>query len=275
MNIPACRASASTPGPSILRSARLVALTLFLAGLAGISNALAQSDDFNDGNDTGWTRYDPLSAFGAPATFSFPSGGYRIQSAASPNPGLLGPGRAGSLRNDQSYSDFAVVFDLVDWNNTQDQAFGALARVSQAGLGTTDGYAFTYSTDGSIDISRINDETPTGLGSAAITLSTANDYRFVFTGLGTVLVGQVFNLADLSTPLATASGFDAAFATGVNGLLVFDNSPAGTGATDATFDNYFATVPEPSTAGLLLTGGVGLFFAALRGRSRSSQRTSL
>jgi len=263
----------TTPNPFGIRIARLVVLGLFLAGL-GVSNALAQTDDFNDGNDTGWTRYDPLSTFAGPSTFSFPSGGYRIQSAASPNPGLLGPGRAGSVRNDQSYSDFAIVFDLVDWNNTQDQAFGALARVSQLGLGTTDGYAFTYSTDGSIDISRINDEAPTGLGSAAITLSTANDYRFVFTSIGSVLVGQVFNLADLSTPLATANGVDATFASGVSGLVVFDNSPTGTGATDATFDNYFATVPEPSTVGLLLVGGVGFFFAAARRRSRSSQPTS-
>ncbi len=44
-------------------------------------------DDFNDGDDGGWSRYLPLEAFGAAATFSFPDGNsYRIQSAASPSP---------------------------------------------------------------------------------------------------------------------------------------------------------------------------------------------
>src|SRR6266581_6300145 len=48
---------------------------LFLLALACVTfprNSLAQSDDFNSGNDTGWTRYDPLAAFGGGATFSFP-----------------------------------------------------------------------------------------------------------------------------------------------------------------------------------------------------------
>jgi hypothetical protein len=30
----------------------------------------AQSDNFNGGNDAGWTHYDPLGTFGAPATYS-------------------------------------------------------------------------------------------------------------------------------------------------------------------------------------------------------------
>ncbi len=57
--------------------------------------AVGQSDDFNDGDDNGWVRYDPFGT----AKFSFPTNGnfggkaYRIQSAASPNasrrPGTL------------------------------------------------------------------------------------------------------------------------------------------------------------------------------------------
>jgi hypothetical protein len=239
-----------------------------LLSLATGPGAQAQTDDFNDGNDTGWTRYDPLAGFGAPATFSFPGGGYRIQAGVSPNPGLLGPGRAGSVRTDQSYSDFSVSFDLVDWNNAQDQAFGALARLSQIGLGTTDGYAFTYATDGSIDISRILNEAASNVATASVTLNPLNDYRFVFSGTGSSFVGSVFDLANLSTPVATVSGTDATYASGFLGVLVFDNSPTGTGAPDATFDNYVAVVPEPSSVALLCMGGLVLFrFAARRHRA--------
>ncbi len=37
------------------------------------------SDDFNDGNDVGWTRYNVLAQVGFPATYSFPNGGYRME----------------------------------------------------------------------------------------------------------------------------------------------------------------------------------------------------
>ena len=229
----------------------------------------AQSDDFNDGNDTGWTRFDPFAPFGAPASFTFPAGAYSIQSAPSPSPGTLGASRAASLRNDVSYTVFNVTFDVVDWNNTLNQAFGALARVNQLGLGTTDGYAFTYATGGTIDISRVLNEAPTGLGSASITLNPANDYRFVFSGNGTSLSGQVFDLANLSAPLATLNVTDAMFASGNAGFVVFDNTPAGTGSAAATFDNYVGAVPEPSAHLLLVAGGIALYCCSRR-RGRTS-----
>jgi hypothetical protein len=82
-------------------------------------------------------------------------------------------------------------------------------------------------------------------------LNPANDYRFVFVGVGSNFQGQVYDLANLATPLATVNGTDATFASGVNGFVVFDNTPTGNGTTDATFDNYVAVVPEPSTCALL------------------------
>ena len=246
-----------------------VLLTLLSLARVSEPSVQAQSDNFNDGNDAGWTHYDPFAAFGASATFSVTTNGeYRIQSALSPNPGVLGPSRAGSLRNDVTYTDFSVSYDVVNWDNSLNQAFGVLGRVTQLGLGTTDGYALTYSTGGSIDLSKITGETPSGLGSASVTLSPANDYRFVFTGTGSTLVGQVFNLADLSTPLATVTGTDSTYASGVAGFVVFDNT--GASRADATLDNYAATVPEPSSLALLVVGGAGLLF--LKRRVRSSTR---
>ena len=86
-----------------------------IALIFGAHHARAQSDDFNDGNDNGWTRYDPISAVAGPrATYSFPNGGYRIQTLASPAPSQLGPARAGSLRTEVTYTNFFVSVDLID-----------------------------------------------------------------------------------------------------------------------------------------------------------------
>src|SRR5688572_16169012 len=119
---------------------------LLLAMLPTYLNA--QTDDFNDGNDAGWTRYDPIGSHPAlpdNATFSFPNGNsYRIETAPSPAPPTVGPGRAGALRMDRNYSDFYIWVDILDWNTNVNQAFGILARVNEVGLGATDGYAMTW-----------------------------------------------------------------------------------------------------------------------------------
>src|ERR1041384_1192367 len=86
----------------------------------------------------------PLASFGAGGTWTFPGGNtYRIQAAASPNPGALGPARAASLLPNV-YSNFYVAVDVIDWYDTIRQAFGILARLGSVGLGTTTGYVLTY-----------------------------------------------------------------------------------------------------------------------------------
>jgi hypothetical protein len=236
------------------------------------------SDDFNDGNDAGWTRYDVLAPFGAGGTYSFPSGGYRIQAPPSPNPALLGVGRAGALRSDFTLADFQVSVDLVDWNNSLDQALHVAARIGQAGLGTTDAYLLHYNTaSNNLVLDRIDNEFPAPiLASAPVTLDPSQDYRLVFTGIGSSLVGQVFSLSDLDTPLATVSATDATYSEGFVGVLgsgiINDLS---TGATtnspvDVTFDNFrAAAVPEPASLVLLGMGVAALFGYRWRHRATS------
>src|SRR5437667_863442 len=101
-------------------------------------SSLAQSDDFSSGNDTGWTRYDPLAAFGGGATFSFPNGGYRIQVPGSPDVNSLGQARAAALHTDVTYTNFAVSVDVVDLDESLGQAIGVLARIRNLGRGTAD-----------------------------------------------------------------------------------------------------------------------------------------
>jgi hypothetical protein len=216
----------------------------------------AQTFNFNAGNDTGLTHYSPLEPFGAAGTFSFPTGAYRVRAPSSPGPQSLGPARAGSFANANTYTTFTASVDLVDWDNTLDQAFGILSRTTTIGLGTTNGYAFTYATQGpSIDISKVTGEQARNLASADVPLDPTHDYRLVFQGDGNTLTGAVYDLADLNAPLATATANDATYPGGVNGIFVFDNSATKDQPADATFDNLTAastTVPEPTALTLLL-----------------------
>lgn len=236
-----------------------------IVGFACLSHA-SIFDDFNDGNDTGWSRQSPLTGLGSPAVFNFP-GGNSYQIIGNPqgiNP-AFGPARAGSLRLDETYTQFFQTVDIVDWDSTKPaMVMGMLARITQPGLGTTDGYSLTITLGGSFDIYRITDEQPlvtpvATLGIGALTVG--QDYRLVFSGVGDVLTGQIYNLANLATPIATISGSDATYASGNSGLLVFSNS--GTESTSATFDNYYSSIPEPSSV-LLLACASGMFFTMRR-----------
>src|SRR5262245_35171902 len=64
----------------ILSHFRYLALALSIIALAfGAGRVRAQSDDFDDRDDNGWTRYDPISAVAGPrASYFFTNGGYRI-----------------------------------------------------------------------------------------------------------------------------------------------------------------------------------------------------
>lgn len=120
---------------------------LVLVGiLVAVPAATAQPfmNDFNDGNDDGWTRYDPLAQVGAPpASYTFPNGGYRIQAGSSPDPNRFNVSRASSYRPELQYIDFMVSVDIVDWDDSLPQGFALTARTTDIGLMTTDGYLAT------------------------------------------------------------------------------------------------------------------------------------
>lgn len=243
-----------------------------LLGLFAHSAANAQflSDDFDDGDDAGWTRYEPLAPLGAGGTFSFPTGGYRLQAAPSPDPATVGPGRTGAFRS-QTYTDFFVAADIVAWDDSLGQGFGVGARISNLGLGSTDGYIFVYTPASDFfTIQRLDNEglsLADGCTCLSLELNPANDYRFEFSGTGSQLAGRVFDLTNLSTPLVTIAADDATYSEGVSGLFAGASTAAPTGPADATFDNFVANVPEPTTLVLFALGGFTLTNAGRRRRS--------
>ncbi len=220
-------------------SPRLFFLLGFFALL--LVPGFGQTDDFNDGNDTGWTRLDPIGEIiNSPyAGYQVQSGLYRLSCDPTPDP-QAGPARVASYRADQVYGDFLVVVDVVSWNAALDQAIGILARVqANPGPGATSGYSLNYQpVDQDIEINRLTGETPFNLMRVTLNLPPGDSYRFVFQGRGNQLTAAVFNLAEPLLPLVTLSATDGAYSAGYCGLFAFDAS--GTGAVNATFDSYGA-----------------------------------
>lgn len=198
------------------------------------------SDNFDDGNDTGWTRLNFLEAFGGSVTHSFPGGNtYRIQAGASPNAEMLGQGRAGSMRPDSVHSVFRVAVDIVGTDASLEQDIGILARVTNPGLGTLNGYSATFDTDESrAYLARVDGEIPMIMDSVEIPFDPAKDYRIVFHGKGGEFLIEVFDLADLTTTIGTITGFDDLYPEGTTGLFGSAGQPTGT--VDVTFDNFEA-----------------------------------
>jgi hypothetical protein len=227
----------------------MVALLLLVGG-ARI--AKAQSDDFNDGNDSGWTRYDPGSQltfagapFNVPGVYSFPSGGYRLQGNAFPVAFDAGPARVGSYWDNVIFTNGQMGIDLVSWDSSLETAFGFILRVSNVGLGSTMGYTVNYlNASGSLEINRVASEASEAtVGTTPCSLDPAGGpYRMIAEAYNNLIVGRIFRASDLSAPIASVIGDDWTHPEGKAGLFAYDDGPAidMTSALDVTFDNYSA-----------------------------------
>ena len=214
---------------------------------------LGQSDDFNDGNDAGWSHYSPLSAFGAGAVYSFPAGGYRIVAPASPAPDLLGPQRAGSLRPEAVLTRVQASVDIEGWDNNLNQSIGLIARVGNLGLGTTTGYTYNYNTrSGFHQLTLVVNEAPLRqINESLFKIDPTQRYRMRFTIVGHSILGQMFSATNAAVPIHSVFGVDDTHPSGTAGVFVFAlNNSAG---VDARFDNYNAAVPGKVRATMLDT----------------------
>ena len=212
--------------------------TAFPAFFLTLSALSAQTDNFNDGNDTGWTRFTPLAPLGG--TFiTFPAGGYQLACQPSPDPGATGPARLSSLRPEAVYTDFVTCVDFTGWDVTQDTSMGVLARLQpNPGPGDVNGYALTYQgNDRDLEINRVVNEGGFKISTinTNITLDPAKTYRMVFFGLETHLEGRIYDRDNPLIPLATITANDSVYASGSSGILVFSEKNT---AIAATFDNY-------------------------------------
>ena len=109
-----------------------------------------------------------------------------------------------------------------------------------------------------------------------IELDPAKDYRFQFTAIGNDFTGQVFDLEDLTTALASVTATDSAYAAGQTGLKILNWSNGFNGAADATFDNFrSAVVPESNNLTLLAISLTGLAIWCRKRKRRCGDNAEL
>jgi len=250
----------------------VVVVILLLLGAAPL-RAQSVSDDFNDGDTAGWTRLD-LSQVGLPAEiaeYTFPddgNGGLAFRIFANPPPADLGagPARAFAYRP-ETYGRFRVGVDILDWDNTVDEAYGLIVRGSNLGIGTSGGFVMNFNAlDDDLQINSVTGEAPDTIAETPVRLRPGEGpFRWVFTSDGINLLGQVFLRSDLSNPLASVLALDPGlYPSGNIGLFVFDrNDPDAYTYADATFDNFEASAPAAGSLGPAITELTPRPYAAL------------
>jgi len=220
---------------------------IFLSGIA-----FGQTDDFNDGNDSGWTRQDSIGILlSSPfASYSFPDGGYRITAGDSPMPSLIGPSRAASFRQDVSYnSRLFLSVDLKINNPLIQQSAGFLAFVQpNPQPGAVSGYSLSYQPlTGDIVLNRLVGEVPTRLAYADLEGLATASVRLILIGENGAFTAVLYNLSDLVNPIARLTASDSTFTVGTAGVFAFSDTDDASGPIDVVFDNYRAnaiTLPE-------------------------------
>lgn len=223
---------------------------------------MGQTEDFDDGDDSGWTRQDSIGMIlGSPfASYSFPDGGYRITAGNSPAPSLIGPSRAASFRQDVSYAGrLFLSVDLKIADPFIQQSVGLLAFVQpNPAPGAVSGYSLSFQPlTGDIVLNRLTGEMPTRLAYADLTGVAGTALRLVLVAEDGEFMAAVFNLDDLVNPIAKVTASDSTHTSGTSGVFAFSDTDDASGPVDARFDNYRAnaiTVPEPR---FVLQGGTG------------------
>lgn len=191
-----------------------VGLAALVASLWLATGLQAQTDDFDDGNDTGWLK---ITNSTYPATYTFQTdvfGGhaYRLQGGAPPQPwDDANTGRAVAYRTDRLFTNFFVAADIVAWDagHTNNAVFGVFARATPATIASGIFDAATMT----VEINRFADAAGSrgrvqvialsvgqGGGPATLaecTLVSDRKYRLTLSAVGNVMTGAIYDLEDL------------------------------------------------------------------------------
>ncbi len=207
----------------ILKSVLCVAAALFLIGAPSV--ALAQTDDFNDGDDAGWTHLSGLTA-STGQVWDASTGQYHL---TAPENGFSSYGYIGSHVG-PSMTNVNVMADIVNFTGPPAGAvFGVAARLDgNDGFNALKGYAYAYepfaaSGAGEMVLYRITGLSLSDIGSQQVTLDPNKDYTFVLDIQGTQLHGQVFEIG--GGMVAEKFAVDGTYASGFSGLIAYSRLP--------------------------------------------------
>jgi len=218
-----------------------------------------QTDNFDDGDDAGWSRYDRTGT----ANFSFPDGRYRIQGVYVDSAPLVVSSRS------EDYTNFYAAVDLLNWDDNTitnaRSAIGLAFRAADIGVGTTRTLVAYWTPAISGGGNRVfsiyylwNDIPISAVAATLVTLEPGKSYRMVATGVGDLIEAKIYDLKDLTRPVAAIYGHLTGLGlenfslpeSGKCGLFLFSRNNT---TVNATYDNYVAAhldpggVPAPGT----------------------------
>jgi hypothetical protein len=230
----------------------------------------ATFDDFNDGNDDGWMRYNPI-----PGTFSFPveSGSVAYKMACSWG-SLFNPGRIGSINsNEPAHTTFHVEADLLNWTYNWGEDVGLLARMQEPipPFFLPEGYALLLRNDKNGNPASRKLMIVKSIGGSSLPLflsgsqgrlmipaaDPAGDYRLKFWSSGGFLWGQII---DKSTGAAIMmfdgttykdriyALEDGAYTSGRSGLIAYVHIVGYKAeGVSPVFDNFYSGTDAPAS----------------------------
>ena len=173
-----------------------------------------------------------------------------------------GPARIFTFHQDEILTDFYIAVDLIDWNDSVNQAVGLIGRAGNVGLGETTAYVCNYNPNqsgsnpaGQFQINYVEDEgapSDSTMAAANIELIPDHSYRMIFFGKGGTLTGALYDLLNLTRPVAliqTEEGDPRGelYESGFVGLFNFSRTDTlgPESVSDATFDNFVREVANP------------------------------
>jgi hypothetical protein len=229
-------------------------------------------DTFEGGFDQAWisgniTASPPASS----GTFTFTSVSNILQ-VQDPTAAASGGAASGFGVVNETFGKVlvgAVTNPAGDGN--MNQYLGVLARMN---LATLSGYAFTVdylSGTGSIDLSRITNASVTNLATGSLSSFSSTDSLYIqLRGRGDKLVGSVYDQIGGSL-LGKIEADDSTYASGWAGVVV-NVSATGSPTTPlrGTFDMVSASIPEPGSVVMLISGCLCAVGLVWRRRQRQS-----
>ena len=250
------------------------AITIFLVSFFIAPPARGELiDDFNDGNDDGWTRLDLLDLTGVgSANFDASSTQYVISSDGELPVLPEACNGAGAFwtpsLTDPQFAN-GTVRAKVSFDTDISNAFVAL-RLDAAGNG------YDFAANNAVDrifVDRLAGFVglPGGLSSIPFTLETGEEYIIEGSAIGSQLAMKIWKVGDAEPATPQLMATDDTHDSGALWVAAYycANPPVG-GQLSARFDDVTFTVPEPSSALIAMVGCVCVSW--MRCRSSSSRR---
>jgi hypothetical protein len=239
-------------------------LALVLGSMLSISVRADDNTEYFDSlssaaDTNGWIQAIDYSV--VQASFTITNGGYRLQAdSVSDNPqdfaavATYPPGLV--------YTNFQISLDAINWDRQpwpSNYAEIALLARQQGGGDLVNSHFYVF------DLRPNGDTNNDGMGNVGIyridqhlvadfltnvnfAINFADQYRLVFTGVGPLLTGQLFDLTNLAQPVATLQTTDSTYASGAVGIGATDISDIdgmGNKPVDFTVNNFRAGPPTP------------------------------